>query len=424
MATATQNAATDDALAIAVHHLSKCYRVRSAPERRWTSLLLPRYISPANRLDHWVLRDVSFDLRQGRKLALVGENGSGKSTLLKLVARLIQPTGGEVVVNGSVLPLLELGAGFHPDLTGYENVFLQGAVLGLSRDEIRSQLGDIVAFSGLADFMETPVKYYSAGMFVRLGFSVAIHCNPDILLVDEILAVGDTDFQDKSFRRMMEFVGEGRTLILVSHNLFAVREICDEAIWLDEGRIRASGGARDVVGAYMHWNHDRTQPFEANKQREFVSRQPPPPASPACRIVGVRLLDSRGQACEEILSKDPLLIEIGCEADEEIADVGCRVLLRSKKDTPILQIDSLSQGAAFVLPRGRSTIRVAVRSLIAKEATYDVEALLFYRPAGCAAATLASARSRLAVTNRDGVRTSYCLDIDWRFELEVPAGES
>jgi ABC-type polysaccharide/polyol phosphate transport system ATPase subunit len=405
-------------IAVSACNLSKVYHVRSAPESRWLSLLLPRHISRANRLDHWVLRDVSFDVPRGHKLAIVGENGAGKSTLLKIIARLIQPTSGEVTVNGSVLPLLELGAGFHPDLTGYENVFLQGAVLGLSRDEIRRRLKDIILFSGLADFMDTPVKYYSAGMFVRLGFSVAIHCNPDVLLVDEILAVGDADFQDKSFHKMMEFVGAGRTLILVSHSIFAIKEICDEAIWLDGGRIRAAGRAREVAEAYMHWCHDRALPFEASRQRGLVSALPQAPTPHSCRIVGARFLNSNGAPCEKVVSKNPLVIEIQCEADGEITDVGCRVVFRSKKDTPILQIDSLSQGKAFELPRGRSTICASVGSLVARQATYDMEMFVLYKPAGFAAATLASTRSRLSVVNRDGIQTNYFLDLHWDFELE------
>ena len=413
----TQNS---DGAAISAHNLSKLYHVRAAPESRWVNLLLPRYVSSANRLDHWALRDVSFDVRRGRKLALVGENGSGKSTLLKIIARLIQPTSGEVAVNGSVLPLLELGAGFHPDLTGYENVFLQGAVLGLSREEIRRRLGDIIAFSGLADFMDTPVKYYSAGMFVRLGFSVAIHCNPDILLVDEILAVGDADFQDKSFHKMMEFVGQGRTLILVSHSIFAIREICDEAIWLDEGRIRAAGPAREVAEAYMRWSRDRARPFEESRRKGRASPLPPAPTPHGCRIAGVRFLESNGQPCEKILSKDPLVVAIECEADGEIADVGCRVVFRAKQDTAILQLDSLAQGTALTLPRGRSTIRVAVGSLIAKQAAYDVEVFLFRRPPGFAPTILSQTRSRLSVANRDGAPTNYFIELSWEFLAQTP----
>lgn len=420
MASAIQNPLPKSDAAISVRHLSKLYRVRSGPERRWLNLLLPRYVSPTNRLNHWALHDVSFDVPRGCKLALIGENGSGKSTLLKLIARLIRPTSGEVAVNGSVLPLLELGAGFHPDLTGHENVFLQGAVMGLSRNEIRRRLKNIVTFADLGGFMDTPVKYYSAGMFVRLGFSVAIHCNPDILLVDEILAVGDADFQDKSFHKMMEFVGEGRTLVLVSHNLFAVKEICDEAIWLDAGRIRASGRAREVADAYMIWSHDRTKPFEESWRRDRGSSQQPATAPHKCQMVAVRLLDPNGAPCEQIVSKDPLLVEIECEADGEITDVGCRLIFRAKKDTAILQIDSLLQGVALTLPRGRSTIRVAVGSLVAKQADYDVEVVLFHKPAGFSAATLARTQSRLGVVNPDGVQTNYFFDLRWGFELQNP----
>jgi len=419
MATPMQIPLPSDNLAISVRRLCKLYQIRSAPEPRWLSLLLPRYISRANRLGRWALRDISFDLPRGRKLALIGENGSGKSTLLKLIARLIEPTSGEIVVKGSVLPLLELGAGFHPDLTGYENVFLQGAVLGLSRNEIRRRLKDIVLFSGLADFMDTPVKYYSAGMFVRLGFSVAVHCNPNILLVDEILAVGDADFQDKSFHKMMEFVGEGRTLILVSHSLFAVREICDEAIWLEEGRIRAIGRARDIVEAYIHYNYDRTRPFGTSRRKSLAPSQRTAPAPHVCRIVGVRLLDSSGMPCEKVVSKEPLLIEIECEADGEITDVGCRLVFRSKKDTPILQCDSISEGTALVLPRGRSTIHAAIASFVAKQAIYDIEVFLFFKAAGLAAIPIAETRSRLVVVNPDGIQTNYYLDIRWQFELET-----
>jgi len=417
MATALKQEKPSDRPAVSIRNVSKRYRIRSAPENRLVSLLFPRYISPSHRLDQWALRDVSFDIPRGRKLALIGENGSGKSTLLKLIARLIKPTSGEIVVNGSVLPLLELGAGFHPELTGYENVFLQGAVLGLSRDEIRARLGDIVAFSGLEDFMESPVKYYSTGMFVRLGFSVAIHCNPDILLLDEILAVGDADFQDKSFHKMMEFVGTGRTLILVSHNLFAVKEICEEAIWLDDGRIRASGPAREIVQAYMEWASERIKPFEENAKRYRSARWEPPPKVPKCRIRSLRLLDSAGNECAEVLSRDPMAIEIECDSECDIADVDCRIVFRSKRDTPILQADSFVEGERLSLPAGRSVIRVSVGYLVAKQALYDVEAILYYKPPDYSPATLDTARTRLRVRNPDGIQTNYYLDSEWRFEL-------
>ncbi|MCX8038679.1 MAG: polysaccharide ABC transporter ATP-binding protein [Candidatus Sumerlaeia bacterium] len=364
------------------------------------------------------LRDVSFEVPRGRKLGLIGENGSGKSTLLKIIAGLVKPTSGGVTIQGNVLPLLELGAGFHPELSGWENVFLQGAVLGLSREQVRERLPEIVAFAELADFMDTPVKYYSAGMFVRLAFSVAIHCNPDILLVDEILSVGDPAFQEKSFHKMMEFVGGGRTLILVSHSLYAVREICDEALWLDEGRIREQGPARDVIHSYIVWNHERMKQFDSRKIEDRVCRLPAPPTAPSCRIVAIRFLDSTGAPCSRALSGGPLQIELDCACEEAIADAGCRIVWRSRHDTAILQFDSLAQGRSLHLPRGASVLRIGVESLAVRQAAYDVEAQLFYRPPGCAAAMLAEARSRLDVANPDGVATNYFLNVDWRFEVE------
>ncbi len=403
--------------ALSVRRLSKVYRVRAAPESRWISLLLPRYISASRRLDHWALRDVSFDVPRGRKLGLIGENGSGKSTLLKIIAGLVKPTSGEVVIEGNVLPLLELGAGFHPELSGWENVFLQGAVLGLSRDQVRDRLPEIVAFAELADFMDTPVKYYSAGMFVRLAFSVAIHCNPDILLVDEILSVGDPAFQEKSFHKMMEFVGGGRTLILVSHSLYAVREICDEALWLDEGRIREHGPARDVIHSYIVWNHERIKQFDTLQREGTVCRLPAPSSASGCRIAAIRFSDSTGAPCSRALSGGPLQIELDCECEKDIADVGCRIVWRSRHDTAILQLDSLAQGQSLQLPRGASVLRIGVEALAVRQATYDLEAQLFHRPAGCAAALLAEARSRLDVVNPDGAATNFFLNVDWRFEL-------
>jgi len=409
--------ATAPGVALAVRNLSKVYEVRSAPEPHWVSLLLPRYISPANRLEHWVLRDVSFEVARGRKLALVGENGSGKSTLLKILARLINPTAGEVAVHGSVLPLLELGAGFHPDLTGYENVFLQASILGLPRAEIRRRLGEIAAFSELGDFLETPVKYYSSGMIARLAFSVAIHCTPDILLVDEILSVGDPDFQDKSFNKMMEFVGQGRTLILVSHSLYAVKEICDDAIWLDEGRIREAGPAREVLGNYMKWMGERAAPFD---QRRLEGRaagkvvaEPPP-----CRIAGVRFLDTRGEATGRAVSQAPLTVEIDCEAERAVEDAGCRVRFFTPEGRAALEIDSFLQGERLALRAGRNTLRIEVDSLVARQATYRIVAQVLYRPPEHREAVLDEAETALAVENPDGVATNYLLHTNWSFALE------
>jgi ABC-type polysaccharide/polyol phosphate transport system ATPase subunit len=199
----------------------------------------------------WALRGVSFAVKAGESLALIGANGSGKSTALKLISRIILPTSGTISVQGRVAALLELGAGFHPDLTGRENVSLNGSILGLSRSFIRRQMDEIVAFSELQRFIDAPVRNYSSGMLMRLGFSVATAFQPDILIIDEVLAVGDQAFQDRCLRRIRDIQENGATVILVTHDLESVRKLCQRAIWLDEGRARADGSTAEVASQYL-----------------------------------------------------------------------------------------------------------------------------------------------------------------------------
>ena len=240
--------------AIEVTGLSKLYRRTSTGHhlRTLKSALLER--SLVKGLSHEdaisALVDISFIVEKGEAVGLIGSNGSGKSTLLKTVAGILKPTDGSVKVDGRVAALIELGAGFHPEISGRENVYINGAVLGLSRREIDHRFDDIVEFSGLASFIDEPVKNYSSGMYVRLGFAVAIHTDPDILMVDEVLAVGDEAFSHRCLRRIEEFLDRGKTLLLVSHSLSLIEEICDRVVWLDGGRLRESGLPRRVVDAY------------------------------------------------------------------------------------------------------------------------------------------------------------------------------
>jgi ABC-type polysaccharide/polyol phosphate transport system ATPase subunit len=196
------------------------------------------------------LEDVSFEVARGEAFGIVGGNGSGKSTLLKLIAGILKPTTGTIATSGRVAALIELGAGFHPEISGRENIFINGAVLGLDRREIAARYDRIVEFSGLGDFLEEPVKNYSSGMYVRLGFAVAIHTDPEVLLVDEVLAVGDEAFAHRCLRRIEELLAAGRTVIFVSHALGLVEDLCDRVLWLEGGRIRESGAPRRVVDAY------------------------------------------------------------------------------------------------------------------------------------------------------------------------------
>jgi len=212
--------------------------------------------------EFWALKGVSLEVPEGSTFGLVGHNGSGKSTLLKCLARILRPDKGRVHIEGRMSALLELGAGFHPELSGRENVFLNAAILGLPAAEVRRRFDDIVGFAGLEHFIDTPVKNYSSGMYVRLGFSVAINIEPDVLLVDEVLAVGDEEFQQKCLAKFADLRARGKTVVVVSHSLGMVRALCDQAAWLDGGRLRASGSADEVVDAYLdHVRHgDGTQP--------------------------------------------------------------------------------------------------------------------------------------------------------------------
>src|SRR5215469_6171002 len=245
------------AVAIQADGLSKCYQRGMAQ----TSGLLRDTIANAfrspfrlfqrNRKEtFWALNGVSLEVREGEVLGLVGRNGSGKTTLLKILSRITRPTEGWAEIHGRVGSLLEVGTGFHPELTGRENTFLSGAILGMSKAEIARKFDEIVAFAELEKFIDTPVKHYSSGMYVRLAFAVAAHLEPEILLVDEVLAVGDINFQKKCLGRMGDVARAGRTVVLVSHNLSQIRRLCHRSLWIDDGHIRQEGHTHGVVSAY------------------------------------------------------------------------------------------------------------------------------------------------------------------------------
>lgn len=199
----------------------------------------------------WALKEIDFEVEEGESLGIIGPNGAGKSTILKLVAGIMRPTSGEITIRGKVSPLLELGAGFHHDLTGRENIYLNAALLGISEGETKAKFHEIVEFSELERFIDAPLKHYSSGMYMRLGFAVAVYVDPAVLLIDEVLAVGDEAFQRKCLAKIEEFQKEDRTIIFVSHALSTVAEMCHRALWLDQGRIRAMGSADRVVEEYL-----------------------------------------------------------------------------------------------------------------------------------------------------------------------------
>jgi lipopolysaccharide transport system ATP-binding protein len=214
--------------------------------------------------EFWALRDVSFNMKKGESFGVIGENGAGKSTLLKIITGVTKPTTGSIETRGKVGALLDLGTGFHPEYTGRENIFLSGSVMGLSESEIRDILPEIIEFSDLSDFIDRPVRTYSTGMYIRLGFSIATSMNPDLLVTDEVLAVGDENFQKKCIKRMEKFLNEGKTILFCSHGMFHIKKICQRAVWLDHGHLRSIGEASEIVNEYLDFMREKE--VEENKR--------------------------------------------------------------------------------------------------------------------------------------------------------------
>jgi lipopolysaccharide transport system ATP-binding protein len=289
--------------------------------------------SDGSRKEFWALQDVSFTVEQGETVGLIGPNGAGKSTALKLISRIIEPTSGRIEVLGRLGALLELGAGFHPDLTGRENIYLNGSILGLSRTQIQRKLDAIISFAELERFIDVPVKHYSSGMYVRLGFSVAVHTDPEILLVDEVLAVGDQNFQHKCLNRIMEMQHEGVTICFVSHSLGTVRQLCSRAIWLEDGVIQAAGGVEDTISAYLRHAaaeeeaRIRATMFEEDAQEEVGEIGEVEEVEPKVKqrwgtrdveIVDVSFLDTDGRAQSVFRVGEPWIVRLHYRAPRRI----------------------------------------------------------------------------------------------------------
>jgi lipopolysaccharide transport system ATP-binding protein len=263
-------------LAISISHIAKRYRLGQLqdPYGRLTETIWKLMTTPLHRAggrsaksrELWALSDVSFDVHRGEVVGVIGRNGAGKSTLLKILSRITEPTSGRVVMTGRVASLLEVGTGFHPELSGRENIYLSGAILGMRRGEIRRKFDEIVAFSEVERFLDTPVKRYSSGMQVRLGFAVAAHLEPEILIVDEVLAVGDAAFQRRCLAKMEDVTHEGRTVLFVSHNMASVESLCSRGVLLQAGRVVADGEVRQVVEQYLHSIESLPVPMIGDRQ--------------------------------------------------------------------------------------------------------------------------------------------------------------
>jgi lipopolysaccharide transport system ATP-binding protein len=320
--------------------------------RKASDMLHGRQIVQGDDIEEfWALNDISFEVKQGEILGIIGGNGAGKSTLLKILSRVTEPNRGEVRIRGRVASLLEVGTGFHPELSGRENIFLNGAILGMTRGEVRKKFDEIVAFAGVDKFIDTPIKRYSSGMYVRLGFAVAAHLEPDILVVDEVLAVGDAEFQKKCLGRMDEVSRrEGRTVLFVSHNMGAVGTLCERTIYLESGRVRAIGMTREIVPMYL------SDAFEA--QPQSLDRSRLPGFGQRVRFSNIKLLASEGT---NLRFGDPLRFALSVRADARVTDAS---IGSSIYDQSGVCIGSLCTDETFSIdPRQELTLRLVIRNL-------------------------------------------------------------
>jgi lipopolysaccharide transport system ATP-binding protein len=312
-----------DTPAIEVDGVSKRFRLYKERAGSVKELFTKR--RGARYEDFWAVDDVSLQVEHGSVYGLVGHNGSGKSTLLKMMAGIHKPTNGEIRTDGRISALLELGAGFHPELSGRENIYLNAAILGLSRREVDGIFDEIVDFSGLGGFVDSPVKHYSSGMFVRLGFSVAVHVNPRILIIDEVIAVGDEEFQRRCFEHLYKLRNDGVTIVMVTHSLDLVRSMCDRAAWMDHGHLRAQGTGVEVVRQYLEQVNADEAARVADDERvrlaaeaEAVVSQRPvdAPAKRRVRLDSVEVLDADGRPATVVTSLEPVTFRIHYRCQE------------------------------------------------------------------------------------------------------------
>lgn len=350
--------------AIVVEHVSKNFRLYRERNRYIKSAVLRG--RRARYEEFWALDDVSFEVDHGATVGLIGSNGSGKSTMLKCLTGIYRPDKGKIALDGSVAALLELGAGFHPELSGRENIFLNAAILGMSKKEAERQFDSIVDFAGLDRFIDTPVKNYSSGMTVRLGFSIASHVNPDILLIDEVLSVGDQAFQRKSNDRIEQFRRDGKTIVVVSHSLSSIQQLCKEVIWLEKGTIRQRGAAADVIANYTGESYD----VHAQQDTEHRERW----GTGAAHITSLRLLGADGNVSERMATNSPARIIADITPAERLHAPTIRITISRVDGTVVWSGTSQNSRPPLGNLSEQASLEVAIERMPLLEGSYYLSA--------------------------------------------------
>ena len=348
---------------VTVERVFKNYKIYSKPSDRIKELFRRQ---KNFHTDFWALSDVTFAVKRGTTFGVIGENGSGKSTLLQIIAGTLQATSGQVYLGGRVAALLELGAGFNPEFSGRENVFLNAAIMGLSNPEIERKLPEIEQFAEIGDFINKPVKTYSSGMYVRLAFAVSIHVDPEILLVDESLSVGDVYFQQRCIRKLRQMKEGGKTILFVSHDLTAVKNLCETAVWLDHGSVKELGNPDDVVSHYLAEITQRQDPYATSQPERISSTSQADALGPPglivrslpnidrrwgnrqAEILGVQLLDIEGCPCDSLTHGESLTVRVSIKFNQPVPHPVAGFLMRNRLGEDIAGINSSAEG--IVLP--------------------------------------------------------------------------
>lgn len=350
---------------INVQGLGKKYILSHESPEKYTALRdvisrrVKRLVKPAtgsSSEEFWALKDVNFQIEQGQAVGIIGRNGAGKSTLLKILSRITEPTHGRIEINGRVASLLEVGTGFHPELSGRENIYLNGAILGMSRAEIKSKFDEIVDFSGVEKFLDTPVKRYSSGMFVRLAFAVAAHLEPEILVIDEVLAVGDAEFQKKCLRKMDEVAkGHGRTVLFVSHNLTSVQQLCAHSIWLQNGQLRAIDDTAKIIDQYLSVRVEKENLFAEKSKDVYISG-----------------FNVTGKNEGLVMPGGPAVFEIRVRSSRSFSGLHFGIGVNDKLGLRLFTLFTRYNGQSIDIKPGENTIRCEVDMLPLKSDQYDV----------------------------------------------------
>jgi lipopolysaccharide transport system ATP-binding protein len=382
--------------AVEFDKVSRSFRLQRDKRNTFQERVVGLFTSRGEGELFWALRDVSFEVPRGTTLGLIGHNGSGKSTTLKLVTRILEPTSGRVRVRGRVSALLELGSGFHPDLTGRDNIFLNGSLLGFNRADMEQRVDEIIDFAELGPFIDTPVKHFSSGMYMRLGFAIATSVDPDILITDEVLAVGDETFQRKCMNRIHDFREQGRTILFVSHSLPAVQNLCSHAVWLNHGQVEAFGDTQSTVDAYLRWANEKDreridQERAARGEERDTTRQAEDDdaanrwGSREVEITAVEFLDGRGRPQHVFRTGEPLTIRMHYQARQPVREPIFGIAIYHRNGFQINGPNSRFGGCPIPTVSGKGYVDYAIAELpllageyLVTTAVYDTEMLQAY----------------------------------------------